>query len=126
LAIFCGVLALVDCNTSGAPPPPHCVSDCLVLLQVHAVRAWAAYPKFAPPEQFNPFVLAPGIFYGNEVENWASAMEMSAIAGVNSALLGQQHLATQGAAAGPGAASKDRAGSSGAVGGDGASAASAA
>ncbi len=37
---------------------------------------WLAYPKFNPPETFAPFVLAPGLFYSNALENAASAMEV--------------------------------------------------
>jgi prenylcysteine oxidase / farnesylcysteine lyase len=55
---------------------------------------WFAYPKFAPPEEFAPFRLAEGIFYNNALENAASAMEMSAVAAKNNALLVQQHLAS--------------------------------
>jgi prenylcysteine oxidase / farnesylcysteine lyase len=42
-----------------------------------------------------PFKLAEGLFYNNAWENAASAMEMSAIAGKNSALLVQQYLETR-------------------------------
>ena len=59
-----------------------------------AERDWYAYPKFAPPEDFAPFQLAKGIYYNNALENAASAMEMSAIAAKNSALLVRQHLAS--------------------------------
>lgn len=61
------------------------------LLQV-AQQDWEAYPKFAPPEAFARFELAQGIYYNNAWENAASAMEMSAIAAKNSALLVHQHL----------------------------------
>jgi hypothetical protein len=61
--------------------------------QVLATKAWMAYPQFSPPEQYSPFVLAPGLYYNNAIENFASAMEMSAIAARNSALLASQHLA---------------------------------
>ena len=59
-----------------------------------AKRDWYAYPKFAPPEDFAPFQLAKGVYYNNALENAASAMEMSAIAAKNSALLVRQHLAS--------------------------------
>lgn len=49
--------------------------------------------RFDPPEQFAPFVLADGLFYSNAIETAASAMEMSAIAAKNSALLVKQFLA---------------------------------
>lgn len=55
-------------------------------------RSWKAYPQYDPPELFAPFKLAPGLFYGNAWESAASAMEMSAIAAKNSALLVRQHL----------------------------------
>lgn len=53
---------------------------------------WYAYPKFQPPEQFAPFKLADGLFYGNAWENAASCMEISAVSAMNSALLVQQKL----------------------------------
>lgn len=56
---------------------------------------WYAYPTFSPPEHFSAFQLAPGIFYSNAWENAASAMEMSAISGRNSALLAKEHLAAR-------------------------------
>jgi prenylcysteine oxidase/farnesylcysteine lyase len=62
---------------------------------VVASQAWQAYPQFSPPEQYSPFLLAPGLYYNNAIENFASAMEMSAIAARNSALLAAQHLAAQ-------------------------------
>jgi len=60
-----------------------------------AHQDWYAYPQFKPPEKFAPFRLAPGIFYNNAFENAASAMEMSAIAAKNSALLVMKHLTSQ-------------------------------
>eukprot|EP00798_Chlamydomonas_sp_ICE-L_P018393 gene18393-24865_t len=59
---------------------------------VLSVDDWKAYPKFSPPERFAPFELAPGIFYNNAIENAASAMEMSVIVGVNSAILAAKHV----------------------------------
>lgn len=56
-------------------------------------HSWNAYPVLRPPQQFAPFRLAPGIFYNNAIESAASAMEMSAIAAKNSALLVARHLA---------------------------------
>ncbi|EFJ43010.1 hypothetical protein VOLCADRAFT_96741 [Volvox carteri f. nagariensis] len=56
-------------------------------------RRWHAYPRFRPPEHFSPFVLAPGLLYGNALEPAASAMEMAAIAAHNSAALVVRHLA---------------------------------
>jgi prenylcysteine oxidase/farnesylcysteine lyase len=63
------------------------------------VKAWSAYPRFHPPEEFAPFTLAPGLCYGSALENAASAMEVAAVAGRNCALLVQQHLAAKRAAA---------------------------
>ena len=61
---------------------------------VQAVHDWYAYPVFHAPEHFAPFQLAPGLYYGNAWENAASAMEMSAVAAANSALLVQKYLAS--------------------------------
>eukprot|EP00198_Chlamydomonas_reinhardtii_P013397 XP_001702734.1 predicted protein [Chlamydomonas reinhardtii] len=58
-----------------------------------AVRStWPSKPmrRFAPPERFPPFLLAPGLVYGNALEGAASAMEMAAVAAANSALLGHR------------------------------------
>lgn len=60
--------------------------------QVVGTFPWYAYPKFQPPEQFAPFKLAGGLFYGNAWENAASCMEISAVSAMNSALLVQQML----------------------------------
>ena len=43
--------------------------DMFADLEVVAEHKWAAYPRFAPPERFAPFTLAPGIFYNNAWEN---------------------------------------------------------
>ena len=67
----------------------HACSD-----EVHRMcREWLAYPKFAPPEQFQPFQLADGLYLNNAWENAASAMEMSIVAARNCALLIAQHVA---------------------------------
>ena len=66
--------------------------------QVLITREWAAYPKYSPPEDLPPFELAPGLYYGNAIEVAASAMEMSAIAARNNALLAAQYLAARCAA----------------------------
>ena len=55
-------------------------------------RDWQAYPHFSPPEHFQPFKLAPGLYLNNAWENAASAMEMSAVAAKNCALLIARHL----------------------------------
>ena len=54
------------------------------------VKKWdAAYPRFSPPEQLPPFRIAKGhnVYYLNALESAVSAMEISAIAGRNIALL---------------------------------------
>ena len=55
-------------------------------------REWKAYPHFSPPERFPPFQLVPGLYLNNAWENAASAMEMSAVAAKNCALLVAQHF----------------------------------
>ena len=55
--------------------------------EVVKVREWQAYPRFRPPETFAPFRISHGICYINTIENSASAMEMSAIGGINCALM---------------------------------------
>lgn len=50
-------------------------------------KVWLAYPHYKPPEKFAPFILHPGVYYTNAIELSASAMEMSAIAAKNIALL---------------------------------------
>ncbi|GAB6032858.1 Prenylcysteine oxidase-like [Chamberlinius hualienensis] len=55
------------------------------------VKSWLAYPHYNPPDQLGPFVLYPGLFYTSAIEWAASAMEMSAIAGKNAALLAYYH-----------------------------------
>ncbi len=55
-------------------------------------REWLAYPHFDPPESFPPFMLTEGVCLNNAWENAASAMEMSAVAAKNCALLLSAHL----------------------------------
>ena len=55
-------------------------------------RDWLAYPHFRPPERFQPFKLADGLYLNNAWENAASAMEMSAVAAKNCALLIAKYL----------------------------------
>lgn len=55
-------------------------------------HVWQAYPRFSPPEVFAPTILTRGLYYNNALENSASAMEMSAIMGRNSALLAVKHI----------------------------------
>ncbi|KAK9823597.1 hypothetical protein WJX72_004119 [[Myrmecia] bisecta] len=71
---------------------PLVLSKIFTNFTVVASHPWFAYPKFHPPEQFAPFKLADGLFYGNAWENAASAMEVACIGGRNSALLVLQHL----------------------------------
>uniref|UniRef100_A0A8C0UA92 Prenylcysteine oxidase 1 n=1 Tax=Cyanistes caeruleus TaxID=156563 RepID=A0A8C0UA92_CYACU len=51
------------------------------------VKRWLAYPQYRPPEKFPPIVLHEQLYYLNGLERAASAMEMSAIAARNAALL---------------------------------------
>ncbi|NXN78782.1 PCYOX oxidase, partial [Bombycilla garrulus] len=51
------------------------------------VKAWLAYPQYSPPERLPPIVLHEQLYYLNGLERAASAMEVSAIAARNAALL---------------------------------------
>ncbi|NXB69861.1 PCYOX oxidase, partial [Donacobius atricapilla] len=51
------------------------------------VKAWLAYPQYGAPERLPPLVLHQQLYYLNGLEHAASAMEMSAIAARNAALL---------------------------------------
>ncbi|XP_008934601.1 PREDICTED: prenylcysteine oxidase 1, partial [Merops nubicus] len=51
------------------------------------VKKWLAYPQYSPPEKCPPVILHDNIYYLNGMERAASAMEMSAIAAKNAALL---------------------------------------
>ncbi|XP_072702387.1 prenylcysteine oxidase 1 isoform X2 [Ciconia boyciana] len=51
------------------------------------VKKWLAYPHYSPPEKCPPIILHDNIYYLNGIERAASAMEMSAIAAKNAALL---------------------------------------
>uniref|UniRef100_A0A8C5TNL9 Prenylcysteine oxidase 1 n=1 Tax=Malurus cyaneus samueli TaxID=2593467 RepID=A0A8C5TNL9_9PASS len=51
------------------------------------VKPWLAYPEYSAPEKFPPIVLHEHLYYLNGLERAASAMEMSAIAARNAALL---------------------------------------
>lgn len=50
-------------------------------------KKWLAYPHYSPPEKSPPIVLHDHMYYLNGIEWTASAMEMSAIAAKNAALL---------------------------------------
>ncbi|XP_043844287.1 prenylcysteine oxidase 1 [Dromiciops gliroides] len=50
-------------------------------------QEWNAYPHYKPPEKCPPIILHDRIYYLNGIEWAASAMEMSAIAAHNAALL---------------------------------------
>uniref|UniRef100_A0A8C3RGB0 Prenylcysteine oxidase 1 n=1 Tax=Cyanoderma ruficeps TaxID=181631 RepID=A0A8C3RGB0_9PASS len=50
-------------------------------------KRWLAYPEYSPPEKFPPVILDEQLYYLNGLEQAASAMEMSAIAARNAALL---------------------------------------
>ncbi|GAB4820077.1 hypothetical protein N2152v2_007123 [Parachlorella kessleri] len=79
--------------------------------RVLVTKSWRAYPRqdnvpqglkgtqatyfmFDPPEDFSPFRLAEGLYYNNALENAASAMEIAAIAGRNTALLAAKQLSS--------------------------------
>ncbi|KAK2520076.1 Pcyox1 [Columba livia] len=51
------------------------------------VKKWLAYPEYVPPEKCPPIILHDAVYYLNGIERAASAMEMSAIAAKNAALL---------------------------------------
>lgn len=50
-------------------------------------KSWLAYPNYHPPERVPPVVLSERIYYISSIEIAASAMEMSALAAKNVALL---------------------------------------
>ncbi|XP_048876584.1 prenylcysteine oxidase 1 [Brienomyrus brachyistius] len=54
---------------------------------VISVEPWLAYPAYSPPHRKPPFILHDHLYYLNAIEWAASAMEMSAIAARNLALL---------------------------------------
>ncbi|NWX92987.1 PCYOX oxidase, partial [Nothoprocta ornata] len=51
------------------------------------VKKWLAYPHYSTPEKCPPVILHDRIYYLNGIELAASAMEMSAVAAKNAALL---------------------------------------
>ncbi|XP_035418565.1 prenylcysteine oxidase 1 [Cygnus atratus] len=51
------------------------------------VKKWLAYPRYSPLEKCPPIILHDKLYYLNGIEWAASAMEMSAIAAKNAALL---------------------------------------
>jgi prenylcysteine oxidase/farnesylcysteine lyase len=57
-------------------------------------REWQAYPSYHPPEKMTPFLIQSGerLCYVNALETAVSAMEISAIAAKNCALLLAQSL----------------------------------
>ncbi|KAM4677575.1 prenylcysteine oxidase 1 [Discoglossus pictus] len=61
----------------------------LLFSSYHAVsvKSWLAYPLYNPPEKMPPIILHDKVYYINSIEWAASAMEMSAIAAKNVALL---------------------------------------
>nr|XP_033804183.1 prenylcysteine oxidase 1 isoform X2 [Geotrypetes seraphini] len=65
----------------------------MLFTSYHAVieRKWLAYPQYNPPEKCPPIILHDRIYYINAIERAASAMEMSAIAAKNVALLSHHH-----------------------------------
>lgn len=62
--------------------------DQLFISRTHTESvSWLAYPQYSPAMEFVPVVIAPNLYYVNAIELAASAMEMSAVAGVNVANL---------------------------------------
>lgn len=58
--------------------------------EIIATVPWLAYPKYAPPERFAPFVadeVHGAFFYTSPLESAGAAMEMSALSGANAAAL---------------------------------------
>ncbi|KAF8778370.1 Prenylcysteine oxidase like protein [Argiope bruennichi] len=56
-------------------------------IETYKVVEWLAYPHYDPPENLPPFYFYPNLYYINAIEVAASAMEMSAVASKNVALL---------------------------------------
>ncbi|XP_067388457.1 prenylcysteine oxidase 1 [Emydura macquarii macquarii] len=54
-------------------------------------KKWLAYPHYTVPKKSPPLILHDRIYYLNSIEWAASAMEMSAIAAKNAALLSYHH-----------------------------------
>ncbi|KAJ6653147.1 hypothetical protein lerEdw1_010109, partial [Lerista edwardsae] len=50
-------------------------------------KKWLAYPRYSPPEKTPPIILHDRMYHLNGIEWTASAIEMSAIAAKNAALL---------------------------------------
>lgn len=90
-----------DAGAGGKPPSQSAVwkvfsNEVLTKEQLHLlfssydsvkVKAWLAYPQYSPPERCPPIVLHEQLYYLNGLERAASAMEISAIAARNAALL---------------------------------------
>nr|XP_056716074.1 prenylcysteine oxidase 1 [Euleptes europaea] len=57
----------------------------------NTVKTWQAYPRYSPPEKCPPIILHRRMYYLNSIEWAASAMEMSAVAAKNAALLAYHH-----------------------------------
>jgi len=103
--LFINSLAVVspveDAGGEGKPPSPLAVwkvfsKEVLTKEQLGLlfssydsvkVKEWLAYPRYSPPEKCPPVILHDNIYYLNGIERAASAMEMSAIAAKNAALL---------------------------------------
>ncbi|XP_064256507.1 prenylcysteine oxidase 1 [Passer domesticus] len=95
-----GVVSPVG-DTGGKPPSPSAVwkvfsNEELTKEQLNLlfssydsvkVKPWLAYPQYSAAEKFPPIILHEQLYYLNGLERAASAMEMSAIAARNAALL---------------------------------------
>ncbi|XP_009319215.1 PREDICTED: prenylcysteine oxidase 1 [Pygoscelis adeliae] len=97
-----GVVSPVeDVGGEGKPPSPSAVwkvfsKEALTKEQLSLLfssydsvkaKSWLAYPRYSPPEKCPPVILHDKIYYLNGIERAASAVEMSAIAAKNAALL---------------------------------------
>lgn len=73
---------------------PALMDDMFTSWTVLYHRKWLAYPHFQPPEEMCPFIIRPyeRIFYTSALETAVSAMEISAIAAKNVAILLAQSL----------------------------------
>ncbi|XP_035233790.1 prenylcysteine oxidase-like [Stegodyphus dumicola] len=66
---------------------PKNIDELFQNVEILKEKDWLAYPEYKPPESLSPFMLYPRLYYINSIELSASAMEMSAVAGKNVALL---------------------------------------
>ncbi|KAF4016479.1 hypothetical protein G4228_007911 [Cervus hanglu yarkandensis] len=72
---------------SAAPLSKEQILKLFVSYDYAVKQSWLAYPHYTPPEKCPSIILHDRLYYLNGIEFAASAMEMSAIAGYNAALL---------------------------------------